>query len=76
MQKTKLNDFGLCVKTELLRQGMSQAELEKRVSEDTGLFVDSGYMYKILTGQRNPEKIVESVKKILGISVCTTHSTT
>lgn len=50
MQKTKLTDFGLCVKTELLRQGMSQAELEKRVSEDTGLFVDSGYMYKILTG--------------------------
>lgn len=68
MQKTKLTDFGLCVKTELLRRGMSQTELEKKVSEDTGLFVDGGYMYKILTGQRNPEKIIESVKKILGIS--------
>lgn len=68
MQKTKLTDFGLCVKTELLRQGMSQTELEKRVSQDTGLFVDSGYMYKILTGQRNPERIIESIKKNLGLS--------
>lgn len=68
MQKTKLTDFGLCVKTELLRQGMSQTELEKRVSQDTGLFVDSGYMYKILTGQRRPERIIESIKKNLGLS--------
>lgn len=69
MQKSKLTDFGLCVKTELLRQGMSQAELEKSVSEDTGLFVDSGYMYKILTGQRSPEKIVSSICRILDIHV-------
>ena len=67
MQKSKLTDFGLCVKTELLRQGMSQAELEKSVSEETGLFVDSGYMYKILTGQRSPEKIVSSICRILDI---------
>ena len=68
MQKSKLTDFGLCVKTELLRQGMSQAELEKSVSEDTGLFVDSGYMYKILTGQRSPKKIVSSICRILDIT--------
>lgn len=71
MQKSKLTDFGLCVKTELLRQGMSQAELEKSVSEDTGLFVDSGYMYKILTGQRSPEKIVSSICRILDIAAPT-----
>ncbi|MEE0800282.1 MAG: XRE family transcriptional regulator [Gemmiger sp.] len=75
MQKNKLTEFGLCVKTELLRQGMSQAELEKKVTEDTGLFVDSGYMYKILTGQRSPEKIIESVKKNLGFSDLKDHST-
>lgn len=33
----------------------------------TGLFVDSGYMYKILTGQRNPEKVIASIRKILDI---------
>ena len=73
MQKSKLTDFGLCVKTELLRQGMSQAELEKSVSADTGLFVDSGYMYKILTGQRSPEKIVSSICRILAIPHDTTE---
>lgn len=67
MKNSKLTDFGLCVKTELLRQGMNQVELEKRVSEDTGLFLDSGYMYKILTGQRAPEKIVSSIRKILNL---------
>lgn len=56
MKVAKLTGFGLCVKTELLRRGMSQSELESIVSKETGLFVDSGYMYKILTGQRNPEK--------------------
>ena len=68
MQKSKLTDFGWCVKTELLRKGRMQAELEKSVSEDTGLFVDSGYMYKILTGQRSPEKIVSSICRILDIT--------
>ena len=48
MKVAKLTGFGLCVKTELLRRGMSQSELESIVSKETGLFVDSGYMYKIL----------------------------
>lgn len=67
MQNTKLSDFGLCVKTELLRRGMHQSDLEKQVSADTGLFVDCGYMYKILTGQRSPERIINSICKILEI---------
>ena len=50
---SKFTDFGLCVKTELLRNGKEQKWLEEAVSEKTGLFVDNGYMYKILTGQRN-----------------------
>lgn len=67
MKVAKLTGFGLCVKTELLRRGMSQRELESIVSKETGLFVDSGYMYKILTGQRNPEKVIASIRKILDI---------
>lgn len=67
MKVAKLTGFGLCVKTELLRRGMSQSELESIVSRETGLFVDSGYMYKILTGQRNPEKVIASIRKILDL---------
>ena len=67
MNNSKFSDFGLCVKTKLLRMGKEQKWLEEAVNEKTGLFVDSGYMYKILTGQRNAPKIVEAICEILNI---------
>lgn len=67
MNLSKFSDFGLCVKTELLRQGKEQKWLEEEISTKTGLFVDSGYMYKILTGQRNAPKIVSAICEILNI---------
>lgn len=63
----KFTPFGLCVKTELLRRGKTQTWLMQRIGEDTGLFVDDGYLYKILTGQRNAPKIVKAIKEILEI---------
>ena len=65
---SKFTDFGLCVKTELLRQGKSQKWLEEAVSEKTGLYVDNGYLYKILTGNRNAPKIVDAISEVLGIT--------
>ena len=67
MNNSKFSDFGLCVKTELLRIGKSQKWLINVVSEKTGLFVDSGYMHKILTGQRNAPKIVAAICEVLSI---------
>ena len=67
MNCSKFTDFGLCVKTELLRQGKSQKWLEETVSEKTGLFVDRSYMRKILTGQRNAPKIVAAICETLNI---------
>ena len=67
MEVCKFTEFGLCVKTELLRQGKEQKWLQERINEKTGLFVDNGYMYKILTGQRNAPKIVQAICEILGI---------
>lgn len=64
---SKFSDFGLCVKTKLLQSGKSQKWLEKAVAEKTGMFVDGGYMYKILTGQRKPSKIVSAICEILHI---------
>lgn len=64
---SKFSDFGLLVKTKLLQTGKNQIWLEKAVSQKTGLFVDSGYMYKILTGQRNAPKIVAAICEILSI---------
>lgn len=65
MNSCKFTPFGLCVKTELLRRGMTQKQLEGEVSSRCGLYVDSGYMYKILTGQRNAPKIVQAIQEIL-----------
>lgn len=62
---SKFTDFGLCVKTELLRRGKEQKWLEEQISEKTGLFVDNGYLYKILTGQRNAPKVVQAIREIL-----------
>lgn len=67
MNCSKFSDFGLCVKTELLRQGKEQKWLEEAVSEMTGLYVDGGYMYKILTGQRNAPRIVAAICEVLNI---------
>lgn len=69
MNLSKYSDFGLRVKTELLRHGKEQKWLENAVSEKTGLYVDGGYMYKILTGQRNAPKIVDAICEILNIQV-------
>ena len=71
MNNSKFSDFGLAVKTELLRQGKEQKWLEEAVSEKTGLYVDNGYMYKVLTGQRNAPKIVAAIREILNISTTT-----
>ena len=63
----KYTPFGLCVKTKLLQRGKTQTWLIQRVREEIGLFLDDGYLYKILTGQRNAPKIVKAIKDILEI---------
>lgn len=65
VNNSKFTDFGLCVKTNLLQNGKDQKWLENAISEKTGMYVDNGYMYKILTGQRNAPKIVDAIKEIL-----------
>ena len=72
---TKFSPFGLCVKKRLLDLGMTQKELGEEVNKRTGLFVDAGYMYKILTGQREAPKIVQAVREVLDLPEQDQHST-
>ena len=67
VNNSKYTDFGLCVKTDLLRQGKEQKWLCEEINGRTGLYVDSGYMYKILTGQRSAPKIVAAIREILNL---------
>jgi hypothetical protein len=50
-----------------LRIGKEQKWLEEEIAKETGLYTDSSYLYKILTGQRNAPKIVKAIRKILDI---------
>ena len=69
METCKFTDFGLCVKTELLRRGKTQKWLEDQVTQLTGLYVDHSYMRRILMGQRNAPKVVAAISEILGVPV-------
>lgn len=64
MDSCKFTDFGLCVKTELLRRGMEQKQLIEQI-QARGMYADSGYLYKIFTGQRSAPKVVQAICEIL-----------
>lgn len=66
MDSCKLTPFGLRVKTELLKRGKTQKWLNEQINAK-GMFMDSGYMYKILTGQRSAPKIIQAIRQILDI---------
>ena len=68
MNRSKFTDWGLAVKTKLLHISKTQKWLEEEVTKRTGLYLDDGYIYKILTGQRNAPKIVAAINEILGIT--------
>jgi hypothetical protein len=51
-----------------LKINKTQKWLAEEVTRQTGLYVDSGYMYKILTSQREAPKIVDAICEILGIN--------
>ena len=68
MEDCKFTEFGLAVKTKLLRLGKSQKWLVEEVTRVTGKFMDDSLMYKILTGERKGTKMVHVICEILGIS--------
>lgn len=67
MKSCKWTPFGLCVKMKLLEQEKTQEWLCNEIRNRYGLFADSSYMYKILTGQRAPQRLVGAICEILQI---------
>ena len=57
---TKLCDFGKEIKKKLV-------DIDKEVRKDSGLYFDSSYMNKIMTGKLGTPKIISSICKILDI---------
>lgn len=59
--------FGVSVRAKLLEIGQPQEWLIQQCHDKTGLYVDTGYLYKIFTGERSAPKIAEAIKEILDI---------
>ena len=67
MAKSVITPFGKEVKKRLVDLEQSQDWLIQQINAKTGLFMDSGYMHKVLTGERNAPKIVQAIREILNI---------
>lgn len=59
------NEFEKAVKIALIEKRQTQKWLCDEVSKKTGMFVDGSYMNRILSGKRNPQKIINAIKEIL-----------
>ena len=67
--KYLLTPFGIEVRKRLLDRNMTQAELVELVKKETGMFLDSPYLRKILTGQGNAPAVVAGIRKVLEIEI-------
>ena len=69
MAKTSSSDFEKAVKIRLIEMDKDQKWLIEGVSRRTGLYFDSGYLWKVLNGILKPPKIIDAICDILDISV-------
>lgn len=75
-----LTEFGKLIKKRLIDLNKTQAWLIERLQEETNLYVDSSYLYKIMHGVNNSPKILAAIANILDLnedlpSVCPAETT-
>ena len=63
----QITEFGRAIKKRLIDLDKNQNWLIDQVREQTGLFFDSSYMSKILTGQLATPKITAAIRDILDL---------
>ena len=63
-----MSEFGKKVKKALIDMDKSQAWLIEQIKAKTGLYFDTSYMYKTLTGKYENAVIVDAICEILNIT--------
>lgn len=63
-----MSDFGKKVKKALIDADKNQAWLIEEIKAKTGLYCDSSYMHKILSGKYENPTIVDTICAILDIT--------
>lgn len=69
-----LTKFGKDIKKKLVDIDKPQIWLIEQVREQTGLYFDDSYMYKIQTGQLATPKIVKAIREILDLPAQDQHT--
>lgn len=62
-----MGEFDKAVRIRLIELGRNQNWLMDEVKKNTGLYMDSSYLSKVIQGKKNPPKVVEAIKDILNI---------
>lgn len=74
MRMAQLTAFGKDVKKRLVDIDRQQTWLVHQVQTNTGLYFDTSYLYKILTGKLATPKIVQAIREILELPEEGEHS--
>lgn len=61
------SDYGKEIKKRLIDMDKTQVWLIDQVKERTGLFFDSSYLYKVMTGTLRTPTIVSAINEVLNI---------
>lgn len=72
MGATQFTPFGKEIKRRLIDRDQNQTWLIDQVRQKTGLYFDTSYMNKIMTGKLRTPKIVQAICEILEIQPETT----
>lgn len=67
MGVAKITPFGKAIKKRLIDLDQNQNWLIDQIKHETGLYFDSSYMSKIMTGKLNTPGIVQAICEILEI---------
>lgn len=63
----KVTEYGRKIKLSLMDAGKTQTWLISEVQQETGLYFDGSYLYRIMYGTLRTPKIVAAINRILGI---------
>lgn len=65
--KNGLTEFGKSIKFALIDKGEKQKWLIDEVKRKTGLYFDTSYLCKVMTGKKTSPKIISAIKEILAL---------
>ena len=67
VNSVQMTEYGKAVKKELIEKDKSMKWLVGEIGAKTGLYCDTSYLNKILSGKRNAAKIKAAICDILGV---------